>query len=187
MARPVRAEAHPRSRGENLEETSLLASCPGSSPLTRGKPTSARPASLSPRLIPAHAGKTDGGIQTAVARKAHPRSRGENAGAGAGIAAMSGSSPLTRGKPSRSQRNAGQIRLIPAHAGKTSPGQGRPRWCAAHPRSRGENRREVSETLARSGSSPLTRGKLHQAKAGLGGVRLIPAHAGKTNREEHPF
>ena len=37
------------------------------------------------------------------------------------------------------------------------------------------------------GSSPLTRGKLHQAKAGLGGVRLIPAHAGKTNREEHPF
>ena len=168
-----------------MEETSLLASCPGSSPLTRGKPTSARPASLSPRLIPAHAGKTDGGIQTAVARKAHPRSRGENAGAGAGIAAMSGSSPLTRGKPSRSQRNAGQIRLIPAHAGKTSPGQGRPRWCAAHPRSRGENEQGRTPFLSPLGSSPLTRGKLDDVQRGPVGPRLIPAHAGKT-RPEHP-
>ena len=218
-----------------------MASCPGSSPLTRGKPTSARPASLSPRLIPAHAGKTDGGIQTAVARKAHPRSRGENAGAGAGIAAMSGSSPLTRGKrtlagqyggvvglipahagktnlgcnrcarhgahprsrgenmprkidhkrisgsspltrgkPSRSQRNAGQIRLIPAHAGKTSPGQGRPRWCAAHPRSRGENEQGRTPFLSPLGSSPLTRGKLDDVQRGPVGPRLIPAHAGKT-------
>ena len=102
MTRPVRAEAHPRSRGENLEETSLLASCPGSSPLTRGKPRALRGERAPVRLIPAHAGKTDGGIQTAVARKAHPRSRGENAGAGAGIAAMSGSSPLTRGKQDES-------------------------------------------------------------------------------------
>ena len=168
-----------------MEETSLLASCPGSSPLTRGKPTSARPASLSPRLIPAHAGKTDGGIQTAVARKAHPRSRGENAGAGAGIAAMSGSSPLTRGKPSRSQRNAGQIRLIPAHAGKTSPGQGRPRWCAAHPRSRGENWMTYNVAQWVRGSSPLTRGKPRLLEILLHGTRLIPAHAGKT-RPEHP-
>ena len=162
-----------------------MASCPGSSPLTRGKPTSARPASLSPRLIPAHAGKTDGGIQTAVARKAHPRSRGENAGAGAGIAAMSGSSPLTRGKPSRSQRNAGQIRLIPAHAGKTSPGQGRPRWCAAHPRSRGENWMTYNVAQWVRGSSPLTRGKPRLLEILLHGTRLIPAHAGKT-RPEHP-
>ena len=99
----------------------------------------------------------------------------------------SGSSPLTRGKRTLAGQYGGVVGLIPAHAGKTNLGCNRCARHGAHPRSRGENRREVSETLARSGSSPLTRGKLHQAKAGLGGVRLIPAHAGKTNREEHPF
>ena len=177
--------AHPRSRGENFGPSFEGCSRTGSSPLTRGKLGGDKLVGVLSRLIPAHAGKTDGGIQTAVARKAHPRSRGENAGAGAGIAAMSGSSPLTRGKPSRSQRNAGQIRLIPAHAGKTSPGQGRPRWCAAHPRSRGENEQGRTPFLSPLGSSPLTRGKLDDVQRGPVGPRLIPAHAGKT-RPEHP-
>ena len=70
--------AHPRSRGENSCDGLIVNRETGSSPLTRGKhPRRTRPAG-NPRLIPAHAGKTDnhGGISTRGG--AHPRSRGEN-------------------------------------------------------------------------------------------------------------
>ena len=56
------------------------------------------------------------------------------------MARLMGSSPLTRGKRISLFNDLSQIRLIPAHAGKTT-------WCSrlalgsrAHPRSRGENR-----------------------------------------------
>ena len=51
-------EAHPRSRGENVDLTAFWDTLPGSSPLTRGK-LEAPGADLTARgLIPAHAGKT---------------------------------------------------------------------------------------------------------------------------------
>ena len=50
----------------------------------------------------------------------------------------------------------------------------------AHPRSRGENVHARHIQAARAGSSPLTRGKLVSVDAGVSGVGLIPAHAGKT-------
>ena len=56
--RPIGGRAHPRVGGENRHCPVSSSTCPGSSPRGRGKPTSARPASLSPRLIPAWAGKT---------------------------------------------------------------------------------------------------------------------------------
>ena len=157
-----------------------MASCPGSSPLTRGKRRRPDFRRAPARLIPAHAGKTDGGIQTAVARKAHPRSRGENARSRGSTVVSSGSSPLTRGKPSRSQRNAGQIRLIPAHAGKTWSIRCMAFCGPAHPRSRGENRSRSPPPPHRPGSSPLTRGKLSRTGSIRRCLGLIPAHAGKT-------
>ena len=53
----------------------------------------------------------------------------------------------------------------------------------AHPRSRGENliRRRWRRCMV--GSSPLTRGKRRMTTMSAGPTRLIPAHAGKTNRE----
>ena len=112
--------------------------------------------------------------------RAHPRSRGENITWIAQLITSCGSSPLTRGKPLASLSGCEIERLIPAHAGKT----GR-RWlvcaaCAAHPRSRGENRRERMENCHRPGSSPLTRGKQGVGLVGNGLDGLIPAHAGKT-------
>ena len=91
-----------------------------------------------------------------------------------------GSSPLTRGKHFIIQDVPKCGRLIPAHAGKTT----RTRYPAcrepAHPRSRGENHDLPVDELHFTGSSPLTRGKLHEA-VNLGAIRrLIPAHAGKT-------
>ena len=50
----------------------------------------------------------------------------------------------------------------------------------AHPRSRGENLVGGGFGGHGVGSSPLTRGKLGLVLHGLGGLGLIPAHAGKT-------
>ena len=111
--------AHPRSRGENFEETSLLASCPGPSPLTRGKPQLLADGLVQARLIPAHAGKTRSAPEREPRGRAHPRSRGENLWETLPNGGRRGSSPLTRGK--RKQRAARRVLrgLIPAHAGKT--------------------------------------------------------------------
>ena len=70
--------------------------------------------------------------------------------------------------------------LIPAHAGKTRSGRREVQQRRAHPRSRGENSQAEEALRPRTGSSPLTRGKL--VEAGHAGAKcgLIPAHAGKT-------
>ena len=73
------------------------------------------------RLIPAHAGKTSSRTATHCAARAHPRSRGENFTGIDGQRHEAGSSPLTRGKLTHARRRLTSMRLIPAHAGKTSP------------------------------------------------------------------
>ena len=140
--RPPRSRtprAHPRSRGENGIQARFSGRWTGSSPLTRGKPRVHLGAVQNRGLIPAHAGKTDGRGKRAQTGRAHPRSRGENIGLSAPPCWVTGSSPLTRGKPGRRARVEDLRGLIPAHAGKTTwalLGRARRR---AHPRSRGEN------------------------------------------------
>ena len=70
-----------------------------------------------------------------------------------------GSSPLTRGKLGVFTLDEECVGLIPAHAGKTPSVSLTDRVCKAHPRSRGENTREVIVKVTLMGSSPLTRGK----------------------------
>ena len=91
-----------------------------------------------------------------------------------------GSSPLTRGKRLCGAVLGAKARLIPAHAGKTTPYPARPRPGRAHPRSRGENGPRRYPATGREGSSPLTRGKLIFMGGVLTSCGLIPAHAGKT-------
>ena len=132
-------------------------------------------------LIPAHAGKTHRSRSAARRPRAHPRSRGENLTVTEERATAWGSSPLTRGKPSRCGLHRLCRGLIPAHAGKTElfeVGE-RPPW--AHPRSRGENSTRRELTRPSRGSSPLTRGKLGHCAIDCHVSRLIPAHAGKTS------
>ena len=74
--------AHPRSRGENSLWFGTDASTGGSSPLTRGKLELRLTAAIATGLIPAHAGKTAARGRSKPAYGAHPRSRGENDGAG---------------------------------------------------------------------------------------------------------
>ena len=134
-----------------------------------------------PRLIPAHAGKTDRSRQSMFVRAAHPRSRGENTSTADGARRMSGSSPLTRGKRGAWHVTRDGTGLIPAHAGKTGPARQAHRREGAHPRSRGENDLRGGRDVPARGSSPLTRGKLSRASRARCQARLIPAHAGKTS------
>ena len=172
--------AHPRSRGENLLLAVGVALHLGSSPLTRGKPPFGRRGSTSPRLIPAHAGKTGASRRRPRTSGAHPRSRGENVFMMVVVATDTGSSPLTRGKRLHDGCRSYRHRLIPAHAGKTTPSPRGSSKSTAHPRSRGENRTRFDTMKSRCGSSPLTRGKPTNVLLELQHERLIPAHAGKT-------
>ena len=133
------ARAHPRSRGENEPASRSRRDAAGSSPLTRGK-QHLRP-HRGPRygLIPAHAGKTNGGVNCHGRCPAHPRSRGENTWQASRPASLKGSSPLTRGKLVSQTVGGTVCGLIPAHAGKTRRGSDGSVHRGAHPRSRGEN------------------------------------------------
>ena len=122
VAKPVAAgaiRAHPRSRGENWQPGVPVGNVLG--------------------LIPAHAGKTGAEHRTGVRGRAHPRSRGENLRSISARASARGSSPLTRGKPTRPAARTRGPGLIPAHAGKTAVCMASMRREPAHPRSRGEN------------------------------------------------
>ena len=134
------------------------------------------------RLIPAHAGKTRDRTDENRVRRAHPRSRGENALEWAARDDDGGSSPLTRGKLSGSLLGGFAVGLIPAHAGKTTTTTPTYQASPAHPRSRGENEESTSRASCSTGSSPLTRGKPPPLRPGRVERGLIPAHAGKTPR-----
>ena len=183
-ARLIRWRAHPRSRGENIQTSSQTVKTSGSSPLTREKRRAGCIDGLVQRLIPAHAGKTPRRSSARMTRRAHPRSRGENALHPDEVMNALGSSPLTRGKLLGADRALGGRGLIPAHAGKTRPRNHQDQGGGAHPRSRGENFSRPKVTPLLPGSSPLTRGKPRLVGADLPLGRLIPAHAGKTSARE---
>ena len=172
--------AHPRSRGENEVALFALLDERGSSPLTRGKRRNNLRLLRVSRLIPAHAGKTDGGSRPGPVFSAHPRSRGENSPCGMCRLRRLGSSPLTRGKRFADAYDRLGNGLIPAHAGKTTSIWSPPLYGRAHPRSRGENTVPSPAVPPAVGSSPLTRGKPCHRVMGVAGWGLIPAHAGKT-------
>ena len=112
--------AHPRSRGENLLRIPASELVKGSSPLTRGKHLGVSHGGHVQGLIPAHAGKTSNSAVHTRRSRAHPRSRGENKPVTRVVTRPAGSSPLTRGKRPRANQRALRVRLIPAHAGKTT-------------------------------------------------------------------
>ena len=179
---PTGRPAHPRSRGENSPQKRRSPGWAGSSPLTRGKLSPEEEVARLGGLIPAHAGKTFSIASRMICRRAHPRSRGENAKCRWPTSRARGSSPLTRGKRAYDGHAAALGGLIPAHAGKTWRSSCQSCWWGAHPRSRGENGSARYAHRRRGGSSPLTRGKRAGMYRRSGSRGLIPAHAGKTRR-----
>ena len=174
--------AHPRSRGENSDDTAARQPNEGSSPLTRGKLLARRVARRHGGLIPTHAGKTDALRRYPTQAQAHPHSRGENHMPSDNGMSYSGSSPLTRGKHVECEQIPRLQGPIPAHAGKTCRSRQVQPGVSAHPHSCGENSPASGVRTRFQGSSPLTRGTLSQVSCGEAVVRLIPAHEGKTRR-----
>ena len=132
----------------------------GSSPLSRGTPRIVTSQGLQLRFIPALAGNTAGWSAAPTRRTVHPRSRGEHVKTPNGEVGTIGSSPLSRGTPTRSREKISRLRFIPALAGNT-----------------------VAFPLVRSpsfGSSPLSRGTPVLRTRKKKGTRFIPALAGNT-------
>ena len=111
--------AHPRSRGENSTNASMIYPGIGSSPLTRGKHAHLGCSSDQKRLIPAHSRKTSATMPSRRRRRAHPRSHRDNRMILSPALLSSGSSPLTRGKQDDLVSGLAVERLIPARARKT--------------------------------------------------------------------
>ena len=158
----------------------------GSSPLTRGKLDVVDVLVLAVGLIPAHAGKTLRAYLVVGGRAAHPRSRGENVCPWLEKPATWGSSPLTRGKLRLATSSAVWNGSSPLTRGKPRRGRRHREADGAHPRSRGENSPVDPVNVSIAGSSPLKRGKRLGERLGKERARLIPAHAGKTQRRAYP-
>ena len=119
LATLASTRAHPRSRGVDNTRGRRIHVAVGSSPLTRGRQCPHLLQLGEGGLIPAHAGSTAPYPARSRPARAHPRSRGVDSRFQTGFLSLLGSSPLTRGRPRRTQPGRGPPGLIPAHAGST--------------------------------------------------------------------
>ena len=174
------SRAHPRSRGEHAKKMQKAKSQPGSSPLARGTQDGLRQTAGSHGLIPARAGNTVREFSRSQGTGAHPRSRGEHLSQSSIQPSKPGSSPLARGTPEPPQSYASRAGLIPARAGNTMRIASRARSWRAHPRSRGEHKRNALISWPLWGSSPLARGTQQHLMQRELVTGLIPARAGNT-------
>ena len=110
---------HPRARGENERMWHRTQTFDGTSPRTRGKPSSRFRKCARTRNIPAHAGKTSYIGHSLSHTEEHPRARGENIITLRDGRGRDGTSPRTRGKQQTCSHNLQGYGNIPAHAGKT--------------------------------------------------------------------
>ena len=173
---------HPRLRGEHHPAERASRRGAGSSPPTRGAPTSDSERALQGRIIPAYAGSTALSSNFMTSLPDHPRLRGEHAEQPIEIMLDEGSSPPTRGARAFFYTTVTNFRIIPAYAGSTTPQRVTMRGTGDHPRLRGEHARPRSGSARSRGSSPPTRGARHPALPGRRMDRIIPAYAGSTDR-----
>ena len=137
--RNVRARDHPRMRGEHLQVHHVSEYATGSSPHARGTlDWDIKPDGL-PGIIPACAGNTRFGADRRIARRDHPRMRGEHAVAPEMTSFEQGSSPHARGTPDRRRRRRRRRGIIPACAGNTVLADCACVGLGDHPRMRGEH------------------------------------------------
>ena len=115
---------------------------------------------LARRITPAHAGKTDDGQRIITDTADHPRACGENKSSHSAYGKVHGSPPRMRGKPCKLSLTVKNVRITPAHAGKTRIFVSIDFVTTDHPRACGENREEGYYAWQNGGSPPRMRGKL---------------------------
>ena len=171
---------HPRIRGEHSSAFLMRISIEGSSPHTRGAPTSKSSSALPERIIPAYAGSTAPRPNGAEDDEDHPRIRGEHIVAWMAKYENAGSSPHTRGARLRTPPRPRPRRIIPAYAGSTSSTSSPGGSTRDHPRIRGEHGVELAIFDDADGSSPHTRGAPFVDSVNQVLTGIIPAYAGST-------
>ena len=195
--------AHPRSRGEHHRRVALLALTDGSSPLARGTPRMRIALNVRSRLIPARAGNTRPTVENVTPWTAHPRSRGEHDVDAMHHCIHLGSSPLARGTLDGAHRWDQAKRLIPARAGNTalipliiwvvsgsSPlARGTLRRTAsahrrvlAHPRSRGEHKKDTRPLAVFVWLIPARAGNTQAGRSTKSESRAHPRSRGEHTR-----
>ena len=191
---PAPQRDHPRSRGEYFVAAPINAVIGGSSPLSRGIPRMTPSRCTCARIIPALAGNTAFHLQLDVWSRDHPRSRGEYGVPSRPVHLRHGSSPLSRGIPTRNGPYTIPTGIIPALAGNTPGPRIKFNELSDHPRSRGEYWPRPTVWRNGNGSSPLSRGiPAHRRHPGRR-PGIIPALAGntaksgrkRTNCSDHP-
>ena len=158
----------------------------GSSPLTRGTPNTPVSSASSPGIIPAYTGNTPPRLCGWSSEADHPRLRGEHFSLLFPSDFRIGSSPLMRGTRQHSTVSSPSPRIIPAYAGNTRHNAITQSRNRDHPRLRGEHSIPSEMYSLEEGSSPLTRGTLHQGVVRDGLVGIILAYAGNTRRTIPP-
>ena len=178
--RPV----HPRIRGERMSRAMQDPSGSGSSPHTRGTPTSSNLVQHYSRFIPAYAGNARPAYNVPGSIAVHPRIRGERQVGTCRTRISPGSSPHTRGTLDGVQFRQIFGRFIPAYAGN-APGSLPSQWPGpVHPRIRGERSLGSLVTRRAYGSSPHTRGTLLVIIEDFDANRFIPAYAGNASEPD---
>ena len=155
----INIEEHPRVCGENNAVVEAAEKCEGTSPRMRGKLVSVLISSWEPGNIPAYAGKTAWRVWLSRLRAEHPRVCGENHTAMMQAKDAAGTSPRMRGKRPGQATLWGDIRNIPAYAGKTGLILTSGLTLTEHPRVCGENFDSLKESVSSEGTSPRMRGK----------------------------
>ena len=174
------ATDHPRIRGEHPGVNRNGRGPAGSSPHTRGARKFPGGFFSFRGIIPAYAGSTLFSRDAIHHTRDHPRIRGEHPPGPATNCPCPGSSPHTRGAPSRAWPPRRPGGIIPAYAGSTLSLGGFPPRCTDHPRIRGEHSTSAEALLMKVGSSPHTRGAPPQRHHRRSEGRIIPAYAGST-------
>ncbi len=131
-------------------------------------------------ITPACAGNTFRSHLYTLAKKDHPRLRGEYRKLNKNCRFIGGSPPLARGIRAAYLGVTRHMRITPACAGNTR--------CSAevvdstedHPRLRGEYSCPVTKLSFKIGSPPLARGIPHTQEPQISIVRITPACAGNT-------
>ena len=150
---------HPRGCGENHFASTIFCAISGSPPQVRGKRREGIVAACNVRITPAGAGKTHRDFLKQGFTQDHPRRCGENYFLPKKGLTRTGSPPRMRGKLSFLCDNNGEIRITPAHAGKTYHAELFSGKLEDHPRACGENFQVFYLVWGRCGSPPRMRGK----------------------------
>ena len=153
-----RLRDHPRIRGEHILAVAPGTVGHGSSPHTRGALAFSDHVGVGSGIIPAYAGSTVAEQCTHWVRSDHPRIRGEHSIVSGATCTISGSSPHTRGAPTKNTGSTSPSGIIPAYAGSTGLCNLGPEAAPDHPRIRGEHPPGPATYCPWPGSSPHTRG-----------------------------